>query len=62
VERDGEGMLRVQRIDVDLQVSAPEADWKKVEGCRQIFEKYCIVSASVARGIPIETRLRLSAP
>ncbi|MBI5016116.1 MAG: OsmC family protein [Deltaproteobacteria bacterium] len=62
VERDADGLLRVQQIDVELRVSAAEADWKKVEGCHDIFKKYCIVSASVARGIPIETRLHLSAP
>ena len=62
VERDPDGLLRVQRIDVTMAVTAPEADWKKVQGCFDIFKKYCIVSASVARGIPIETRLDLSAP
>jgi len=62
VERDPDGLLRVQQIEVTMGVTAPEADWKKVQGCFDIFKKYCIVSASVARGIPIETRLDLSAP
>ena len=61
VERDADGFLRVQRIDVTMRVFAPEADWKKVHGCFEIFKKYCIVSASVARGIPIDTQLALSA-
>lgn len=62
VERDADGMLRVQRIEVAMRVGCPEADWRKVEGCFGIFKKYCIVSASVARGIPIDTRLELAAP
>lgn len=62
VERDPDGLLRVQRIEVTMGVTAPEEDWKKVQGCFEIFKKYCIVSASVARGIPIETRLELAAP
>lgn len=62
VERDADGFLRVERIDVTMRVTAPETDWKKAQGCFEIFKKYCIVSASVARGIPIETELALSAP
>ncbi len=61
VERDAEGMLRVQAIEVELRVTAPEESRKKVEGCYQVFKKYCIVSASVARGIPLETRLHVAA-
>lgn len=57
VERDSSGLLRVERIDVHFRVGAAEEDWEKVEGCYGIFKKYCIVSASVARGIPIETTL-----
>lgn len=62
VGRDGDGMLRVEQIDVTVRVACPEVDWRKVEGCFGLFKKYCIVSASVARGIPIDTRLQLSAP
>jgi uncharacterized OsmC-like protein len=57
VARDEAGLLRVESIDVHLRVGVAEEDWKKVEGCYGIFKKYCIVSASVARGIPIETTL-----
>ncbi|GAB4263357.1 MAG: hypothetical protein Kow0092_14200 [Deferrisomatales bacterium] len=57
VERNEEGLLAVAGIEADIRVQAPDDQWKKVEGCYQVFKKYCIVSASVARGIPLETRL-----
>ena len=62
IERDGEGMLRVQRIEVDIRVATHPANRAKVEGAYEVFKKYCIVSASVARGIPLETRLHVEAP
>ncbi len=57
VARDEDGLLRVQRIHVRIRVRVPEEHRRKVEGCYGIFKKYCIVSASVARGIPLETEL-----
>ncbi len=59
VERDDDGLLRVSGVHVKIRVSAPEEARRKVEGCYGIFKKYCIVSASVARGIPLETELVL---
>lgn len=57
VARNEEGLLRVVRIRARIRVGAAEADRRKVEGCYEIFKKYCIVSASVAQGIPLETEL-----
>ncbi len=57
VARNDEGLLRVKGIRVRIRVDAREEDRRKVEGCYQIFKKYCIVSASVAQGIPLETEL-----
>jgi uncharacterized OsmC-like protein len=62
LDRDDEGMLRVQGIEVDIRVGTSPENWQKAEGCYQIFRKYCVVSASVARGIPLETRLHLEEP
>ena len=59
VGRDGDGLLRVSGVRVKIRVAAPESARRKVEGCYGIFKKYCIVSASVARGIPLETELVL---
>ncbi|MHB8764953.1 MAG: OsmC family protein [Deferrisomatales bacterium] len=59
VERDDEGLLRVAQIEVDIRVGADPADHKKVQGAYEVFKKFCIVSMSVARGIPLETRLHL---
>jgi uncharacterized OsmC-like protein len=57
VDRDGEGFLRVQRIDVQIAVSASGPDRAKVEACYRIFRKYCTVSSSIDRGIAVETTL-----
>lgn len=59
VTRDGDGLLRVEKIDADIRVATDPANWKKVEGAYEVFKKFCIVSASVARGIPLETHLHL---
>ncbi len=59
IERNGEGLLRVQGIEVDIRVATERSNWAKVEGAYEVFKKYCVVSASVARGIPLETRLHL---
>jgi uncharacterized OsmC-like protein len=59
LERDSENMLRVGKIEAKISVEAPESEWKKIQGCYGIFKKYCVVSASVARGIPLETSLVL---
>ena len=57
VARDDDGLLRVHKIHVTIRVGARPEDRRKVEGCYGIFKKYCIVSASIARGIPLETEL-----
>jgi uncharacterized OsmC-like protein len=62
IDRDDEGLLRVEGIEVDIQIGTDPENWKKAESCYQAFKKYCVVSASVARGIPLETRLHLTEP
>lgn len=62
IERDGEGLLRVEKIDVNIRVATNPSNWTKVEGAYEVFRKYCIVSASVARGILLDTKLHLEPP
>jgi uncharacterized OsmC-like protein len=57
VRRNEEKLLRVASIHAVLHVAAAEADRAKVAGCYEIFKKYCIVSASIAQGIPLTTEL-----
>lgn len=59
MERDEEKALRVKEINCVIQVEAEGRFHHQVEGCYRIFKKYCVVSASVGRGIPIETTLRI---
>jgi uncharacterized OsmC-like protein len=49
-----EGLLRLQRIHVKIIPElGTEGDLKKLEKCRGLFEKYCIVTESLRKGLPI---------
>jgi hypothetical protein len=62
VERSEEGYWRVRTIRVTIMpdlAQPPAAD--QVMRCREIFEKYCIVTSSVRGGIPVEVEIRADA-
>ncbi|WP_455392291.1 OsmC family protein [[Eubacterium] cellulosolvens] len=49
-----EGLLRLQKIDVKIYPKlGSEEDLDKLERCRGLFEKYCIVTESIRRGLPV---------
>ena len=52
-----DGYLRVKRVDVDLTPVFSGEAMKKAERCLEIFRNYCIVTESVARGIPVTVNL-----
>jgi organic hydroperoxide reductase OsmC/OhrA len=53
LSRNERGRLRVGSLDVSIQLSVmPEAGNKAVR-CSQLFEDFCVVTASVREGIPI---------
>lgn len=60
IARDAEGQLRVAEIACTLSVNASPEDHATVRACYDTFKKYCVISASVGRGIPIRTDLRLA--
>lgn len=59
LDRDEVKALRVREINCLIQVEVEGRFHHQVEECYRIFKKYCVVSASVGRGIPIETSLRI---
>lgn len=49
-----EGLLRLQRIEVKiLPTLGNKEDLEKLERCKNLFEKYCIVTGSLRKGLPI---------
>lgn len=53
-----DGYLRVKSIDVELNVEFDEETAKKAEQCLSMFRKYCIVTESVIRGIPVNLEIK----
>ena len=60
IARNEEGYWRIQSIQVEVTPSIEPKDAHKIERCREIFERYCIVTGSVRKGIPVEVTLNFS--
>ena len=49
-----EGVLRLQKIDIKIYPKlGAEDDLDKFERCKGLFEKYCIVTESIRKGLPV---------
>jgi uncharacterized OsmC-like protein len=55
VARNERGRLRIRGIDVQLEPSV--AAGTNIERCEALFEDFCIVTASVRQGIPVQVSL-----
>ncbi len=55
--RNEEGRWRIQHLDVKLHIKLVEDDPKRFQRCVDIFENYCIVTASVRQGIPVNVEV-----
>lgn len=53
VERNGEGRLRIFGIDVRIRLGAEAVDLPRIDRVIAQFERFCTVSESVKRGIPV---------
>jgi uncharacterized OsmC-like protein len=58
VAKNEKGRFRVRAIDVALSPVIGAGDSAKFERCEDLFEDFCIVTASVQRGIPVNISLR----
>jgi uncharacterized OsmC-like protein len=53
-----EGLLRLQKVDVTLHPKfGRDDDMDKLNRCKDLFEKYCIVTASIRRGLPVNVEV-----
>ncbi|MDR7508354.1 MAG: OsmC family protein [Armatimonadota bacterium] len=59
IRRTESGRWRIAGIRAALDLSSVPAAWRAaVERCRELFEDFCIVTASVRRGIPVDVTVR----
>lgn len=58
VARNEKGRFRVRGIDVELSPVIGASDAAKFGRCEDLFEDFCIVTASVQRGIPVHISLK----
>lgn len=54
--RNARGRLRVGRIDVEVRIDTA-GELQRQARCLDLFEDYCVVTASVRKGIPISVRV-----
>jgi uncharacterized OsmC-like protein len=60
VARNDENLLRVKDINVEIKVELEDASQsERTERCQDIFEKYCIVTDSIRKGIPISVNVNV---
>ncbi len=61
--RSPEHRLRVVRIEVKLELEVPpDVDPVRLRRCQEVFENYCVVTAAVRSGIPVDVRIEPRAP
>lgn len=57
LERNEAGRLRVEGLQVTLEVDLPEESRGRGERCLGLFQDFCIVKESVRAGIPIDVEV-----
>ena len=55
--RNEKNRLRIGRIDVLLRPELPGSDPAQVQKCLELFEDFCVVTASVRTGLPVGVRV-----
>jgi uncharacterized OsmC-like protein len=51
--RNDKGRLRIGKIDVAIMVELADGQYDRINRCLDLFEDYCVVTASVRKGIPV---------
>jgi uncharacterized OsmC-like protein len=58
VARNDENLLRVVNIDVEINVELEDGSQvERTERCQEVFEKYCIVTDSIRKGINVNVNV-----
>lgn len=53
-----EGLLRLQKLDLELHPRlGTEDSLEKLKKCKNLFEKYCMVTESLRRGLPMNVEV-----
>ncbi len=60
VRREERGRLRVGGLQVDLDLDIAEEDRARAARCLGLFEDFCIVTASVRRGVDIDVAVSIA--
>lgn len=53
LERNERGRLRVAALHVRLEAMVPVEQHDRVPRCLELFEDFCVVTASVRKGLPV---------
>jgi len=61
-ERNERGRLRIASLHVRLEPIVPEDQHDRVPRCLALFEEFCVVTASVRRGVPTTVEVVPTAP
>ncbi len=56
-QRDERGRLRIGSVQVHLRPVVDGGGEGRLTRCLELFEDFCVVTASVRRGIPVEVRV-----
>jgi organic hydroperoxide reductase OsmC/OhrA len=59
VRQEG-GRLRVGGLQASIDLDVPQEDQPRVGRCLQLFEDFCIVTASVRRGIDVDVQVTMA--
>jgi uncharacterized OsmC-like protein len=60
LKRNESGRWRIEGIKVNMKLRMDEENQKKFERCRDLFEDFCIVTASVRQGVKVDVDLDVS--
>ena len=55
--RNEKGRLRIGGLQVTIDLDVAEEDRARMERCLSLFEDFCVVTASVRAGIPVEVEV-----
>lgn len=58
IGRNGQGRLRVLGMTVDITVNEALEANARMARCQQMFEDFCVVTASIRQGIPVAVNVR----
>ncbi len=60
IRRNERGRWRIAHVDVQLDLSGVDSGQRAaVDRCLGLFEGFCIVTAGVRQGVPVDVRVRM---